>query len=456
MSLRTRLVAGLLILVAGALAVSMVATWRILQDSLLDRVDERLVASYIPTREQLTRGDRRPPGGQGVSFGELRDSSGRVIASLQFSTDDTVPEIPASETASVETPRFETVDADGESFRVLIAPSGDGGSIVLGESLSDVDATLDRLLLIMLVVAAVTLGLLAAGTLLLVRSALRPLDRMEHEAGRIAAGDLSRRVEPADTRTEVGRLGLALNRMLTEIEAAFAARRESEERLRRFLADASHELRTPLASIRGYAELFRRGAAERPEDLALSMRRIEEESARMGVLVEDLLQLARLDESGAPELATAPMDLARVVGDACADARAVAPDREIRLDGPPTLQLTGDETRLRQVVSNLLMNAVTHTPAGTSVDVTLAERDGRAVLTVTDHGEGLSEKALAHAFERLWRADESRGRGGSGLGLAIVRAITVAHGGDVTAENVPGAGARFTVTLPCGPGSSGS
>lgn len=282
-----------------------------------------------------------------------------------------------------------------------------------------------------------------------VRRTLRPLNRMEADATRIAAGDLSRRVEPADDRTEVGRLGIALNQMLGEIESSFTARRESENRLRQFVADASHELRTPLSSIRGYAELFRRGASERPEDLEVTMRRIEEEAARMGVLVDDLLLLARLDEGG-PTFAEEPVDLAEIVRDACADANARAPERAITCEAPHSVVVTGDEARLRQVAANLVGNALAHTPADSPVEIRARAVDGRGHLEVVDQGPGIPESDIAHIFDRFWRADQSRERstGGAGLGLSIVAAIVDGHGGTVTAENVNGGGARFVVRVP--------
>jgi two-component system OmpR family sensor kinase len=285
----------------------------------------------------------------------------------------------------------------------------------------------------------------------MVRRELRPLERIGETAGAIAAGELSRRVDTADPRTEVGRLGLSLNAMLQQIEQAFAERKASEERLRRFLADASHELRTPLTSILGYSELFRRGASGRPEDLATSMRRIEEEAARMGVLVDELLLLARLDE-GRP-LDHAPVDLVRIAEDAVADARAVDPTRAITLESPETETLTGDEARLREVSANLLANALAHTAPGTPVEVRVGDEGPNAVLQVSDSGPGLSGEERAHVFEPFYRSDPSRGRGsgGAGLGLSIVAAIVEAHGGTVEVLESPGGGASFRVVIPRGP-----
>ena len=272
---------------------------------------------------------------------------------------------------------------------------------------------------------------------------------MGETAGAIAAGDLTRRVEPADERTEVGRLGMALNTMLSHIETAFEQRRRSEERLRRFIADASHELRTPLTSIRGYAELFRRGADTRPEDLAKSMANIEAEASRMGVLVDDLLLLARLDQ-GRP-LEREAVDLTAVVTHAVESARAIEPDRTIELEAD-AVGIVGDAGRIRQVVDNLLDNARVHAPDA-SVHVRVAVDGDDAILEIRDAGPGIEPDVAARIFERFTRGDpsRSRGTGGAGLGLSIVAAIVESHGGTVSASaRDPGDGAVFLVRLPLG------
>jgi len=329
---------------------------------------------------------------------------------------------------------------------------GDGGTLFVAFPLDEVEQTLQRLVGIELTTAAVLLLLLAALSLWVVRIGLRPLELIAVTAGDIAGGDLTRRVDPAEPRTEIGRLGLALNAMLSQIEGAFAERAASEDRLRRFVADASHELRTPLTAIRGYAELFRRGASERPEDLARAMRRIEEEAARMGLLVEDLLLLARLDQ-GRP-LERAPVDLVALTADAIADLSAVEPDRPVSFEHPAALIVSGDEARLRQVAANLLTNARQHTPEGTPVHVRIRSLDGRALLEVADEGPGLPPGTAERVFERFYRADPTRARatGGSGLGLSIVAAIAAAHDGTVLAGSPPsGRGASFAVDLPADP-----
>jgi len=279
------------------------------------------------------------------------------------------------------------------------------------------------------------------------RLGVRPLADMAETAGHIAAGDLSQRVERADDRTEAGKLGTALNAMLEQIEEAFDERAATEERLRRFVADASHELRTPLTSIRGYAELWRAGGLRDADELGEAMRRMEQEARRMGLLVDDLLLLARLDQ-GRP-LETAPLAFDRLVDDSVRDARAVEPDRPIDVAVEP-VTVVGDDHRLRQVVGNLLANARLHTPPGTPVHVTLRATGDRARLEVADEGPGMPAEEAARIFERFYRADKARTRakGGSGLGLSIVAAVAEAHGGRVSVDTAPGRGARFVVELP--------
>jgi len=274
---------------------------------------------------------------------------------------------------------------------------------------------------------------------------------MAQKSGAIAAGDLSQRVEPDDPRTEVGRLGGALNVMLAQIERAFADRVAAEERLRQFVADASHELRTPVTSIRGYAELFRRGAGDRPADLANVMRRIEQEGARMGDLVEELLLLARLDQ-GQP-LERQPVELSAVVDAAVDGGRAADPERAINVESQSPLVVLGSESRLRRVVDNLLTNARVHTPAGTPIRVRLAAEDDEVVLEVADSGPGVPAEEADRIFERFYRTDGSRTRsqGGVGLGLAIVRSVVEAHAGVVGYRARPGGGSIFRVVLPRAP-----
>ncbi len=457
-SLRSRLVAGLLALTVVGLAASGAGIYKALSDYLRHRLDAQLSDSRAPVYNELAAGQRfgrRLPTGKSVipngTFGELRQSPG---VGLQYKPEDqSIPDLPEPPDEGEEYSTVGSVSGDLH-YRVLATSSGDGTTLFVAFPTTELDQTLRRLVGIELVAASAVLLFLALLSLAVVRLGLMPLERIASTAGDIAGGDLSRRVEPAEPDTEIGRLGLALNAMLAQIETAFAERAASEDRLRRFVADASHELRTPLTAIRGYAELFRRGAAERPEDLARAMRRIEDEAARMGLLVEDLLLLARLDQ-GRP-LEQGPVDLVAVAGDALADLSAIDPARPVTFERPDHLVVSGDEARLRQVAGNLLANARIHTPEGTGVHVRLRASDGRALLEVADEGPGLPPGEENLVFERFYRADSARARTGdsqgTGLGLSIVAAIVAAHGGSVEAGSPPsGHGAYFKVALPLSP-----
>ncbi|MDQ4069875.1 MAG: HAMP domain-containing histidine kinase [Actinomycetota bacterium] len=466
MSLRTRLLLGLLGLVSVGLAAVNLLTYRALQDFMLDRLDEQVVNSVGAVASRVLPTDRRhPPTSAAVpggTYGAWVGDDGRVLARVYFGyeVDLESPPEPVFEEGDLDRRKPFTTEgtgqASGAGFRVLVAPVSNGaGVLVVAVPMSDVVQTLRRLVVIELVASGAVLAGVAGLALVVVRAGLRPLEDIGRTARAIAAGDLSRRVEPAEPRTEVGRLGLALNAMLAQIQTAFEARKASEHKLRRFVADASHELRTPLTSIRGYAEMFRRGASERPKDLAVAMRRIEEESARMGVLVDDLLLLARLDQ-GRP-LERERVDLAQVAADAVQDALAVEPERPITLAGSGPAVVLGDELRLRQVAANLLANARQHTPPAAAVRVDVRRENGSAVLEVADEGPGLCPDDAARVFERFYRADPSRNRnlGGTGLGLSIVAAVAEAHGGRAHVESEPGQGARFWVELPLAESPSG-
>jgi two-component system OmpR family sensor kinase len=477
MSLRARLMLGLLALAAVGLVIVDAVSYTELRSYLLDRVDHQvqsavplvgrsLVGPELIQRHVRDRGrpplpvppplsgepEGAPPLPPGV-FGELRKANGKVKP-FRFPGQRAAakPELPAQIPVSRSPGSLDvfTVPGTGSAeFRAAALSPGDHvGTVVAAVSLQDVDQTLSHLRLIGGIVTAAVLAALAALAWWVIRVGLRPLERMELTANAIAAGDMSARVETTDQRTEVGRLGAALNTMLGRIERAFAEREASEERLRRFLADASHELRTPLTSIRGYAEAFRLGPARDPEKLETAMNRIEEEAGRMGLLVNELLTLARLDETR--ERVREPFDLAAIAAVASEDARAAAPDRRIDLVGAEKAEVLGDPHQLHQVVANLLRNAVQHTPAGTPIEVSLAAGDGEVTLAVRDHGAGLPPGAAEHAFERFWRHEKSRGRegGGAGLGLAIVAAIAEAHGGRAAARNAPDGGAVFEIVLP--------
>jgi two-component system OmpR family sensor kinase len=485
-SLRARLIVTLVVLAGAGLLVLGAVTYAALSSYELSRIDQQANAAIPQADRQLERkgiggtaagraaigpaghdaddrpGPVGPPDGVGLApagtYAEQRDAAGRVVGGTVLGrspgeTGPAAPRLPARLHAGYRG----TVGSVGSSdlhYRVYAAPTPGAASGLTVVALPFTEeATLNRLLVVEALVIGAVLLSLAAAAWWLVRLGLRPLDRIGATAGAIAAGDLSRRVKPAEPRTEVGRLGLALNAMLARLEEAFAERHASEERLRRFLADASHELRTPLASIRGYAELFRIGAAREGPEAEKAMSRIEDESARMGVLVEDLLALARLDEVRDPH--REPVDLTALAGDAVDDARAVAPDREIELHGAGngTVVVDGDPGQLRQVLANLVRNALVHTPAGTAVEVAVRARGEDALLEVRDHGPGLPTGDPSDLFDRFWRADPGRGRGraGAGLGLAIVAGVVTAHGGRAEAADADGGGARFTVVLPLHP-----
>ncbi len=324
-----------------------------------------------------------------------------------------------------------------------------GDRVVVALPTSEVTGSLNRLVLIELLGAVGLLLVLSAGAGLVLRRGLSPLEHMADTAQAIAGGELAQRVQVGAQGTEVDQLATAFNGMLDQIQWAFAQRDATEERLRQFLADASHELRTPLTSIQGFAELFRLGTDDPRISTATIMRRIEEESARMKVLVEDLLLLARLDQVRRSE--RVPVDLSVLAADACSDAIAADPQRPVTLAAPQPVIVLGDAAHLRQALANLVANALRHTAAGTALEVTAELREGRAVVEVRDHGPGLDDEALAHAFDRFWQKDRSRAAKGAGLGLAIVAAVAAEHSGQVVAGNAPGGGAIFSVRLPLVP-----
>ncbi len=337
---------------------------------------------------------------------------------------------------------------EGPAFQVIAVPAGTE-TVVAAVSLTTQVNTLAHLFRLNFIVGTIVLVLLAAVAAMVLTRSLRPLRRIAATADAIVAGDLGARVPQTPRRSEIARVAVALNRMLSENEAAFAQRDATESRLRQFLADVSHELRTPLTSIRGYAELFRRGADARPDDLAVVMRAIEDEAVRMSRLVDDLLLLAQLDDSR--PLERHPFALDDVVEAAVEAARAVEPERPIgfELSERPVL-VEGDEGRLRQVVDNLLANVRRHTPAGSAAYVSLEVSDGHAVLDVADSGPGVPESDREFVFDRFFRPDASRGSqlGGAGLGLAIVRSIVTAHRGQVSVRPARPHGAVFEIRLP--------
>jgi len=537
--LRIKLIAALLALVVVALAVISMVGLAEFRGYLQDHADAQLRALSAQVSSPTGIGGLRS---QTLSFEgyviELRNAQGQPLRCNVCTSglNGTGPNVPTSKSwLAANNNKLVTVPATsgGDNWRVLARPAGYHetlppfgqpgpnmpGTLIVGADLGHLDQAVGWLAKVDLVVSAIVVVALAIAGVAMVRASLRPLTEIEHTAAAIAAGDLSSRVPYHDPRTEMGRLSRSLNVMLAHVESAFRARakseaaaRQSEERMRRFLADASHELRTPLTAIRGYAEYYRQrgglkngsaavtgaaagetadisaaaGATETaagapaaattvPGPLASAsadgdpltkvdmdriMERVEQESSRMGGLVEDMLVLARVDQQRPIE--RRPVDLLTLTADAVQDARIVAPSRSIDLTvGPGAAFLVlGDEARLRQVISNLMNNALTHTPEGSPISVRILAgyQPGNpavpcAILEVTDHGPGLTEEQASRVFERFYRADQARARrtGGSGLGLAIVQALVAAHGGTVSLDTAPAHGATFRITLPLAP-----
>ena len=487
--LRTRLIAGILALVALSLLAISVISYVGLNRYLVGRIDQELI-STAQKPSILTLRDAPPSGAfvlptNWLFASKTSNGMGPVFPDLPVKSQPTWPRS-ATEVADLPRQPYTSRASDGTDWRLLAFYNQEGQLDFLGQSLTDVEGSIHRFLLIQLIVGGGTLLIITAIGAEVIRRSLRPLTQIEAKAAAITAGDLTQRVPEYEPnaevpKTEVGTLGRTLNTMLDAIEQAFQARadsealardaanaahqaelraRRSETRMRQFAADASHELRTPLTTIRGFAELYRQGAARDPAEVARLMRRIEDEAQRMGLLVDDLLLLARLDQER--PLEQIPVDLRVVAADAVAAAHVVAPARPVSLDmvtGTGPLIVTGDELRIRQVVSNLMTNALTYTPAETPVVLRLSADVGSAgrlaQVDVVDSGPGLDDDHMAHAFERFYRGDTARTRraegghsSGTGLGLAIVAALVKAHGGTVEARRTPGGGATFRVRLP--------
>jgi two-component system OmpR family sensor kinase len=499
-TLRSRLVVAIAALAAVALLAVNAVGLVLLRSSLTKRVDDQLTALSRPLEREWDL--PRPLNPQNTQrlrsvldaptrVGQMRyvfDAQGNEVPWVSTPTGNDRPPPRLGTFAELKARAGDgpfTVDAvsGGDRWRLMVVNRPAGGISVQAASMQDIDATADQLLVIDAAVSGLVLVLLAAVAAWVVRLGLRPLTRMENASAQITAGDLSRRVADADPHTEPGRLGIALNSMLGRIESEVAARTASEQRLRQFVADASHELRTPLTSIRGFAELYRRGGAPPGELLDETMCRIESEAARMGLLVDDLLLLARLDLRRPMDRRR--VDLLAIAADAIRDAHARAPQRTIRLsaldersDTFEPVTVLGDEHRLRQVATNLVANALQHTPDQAQITVRVGRWDATwqrvarsavaavggplpagsaAVLEVSDNGPGVPVDHAPRVFERLYRVDQSRTRsqsrpGGSGLGLSIVAAIVHSHGGRVELTAGDGPGATFRVLLPASAG----
>jgi len=472
-TLKNRLVLGISLLVALGFFLSGFAAQSAYRTFLIDEVDTQLVSIVDNTLIRLDRAGIEDDDGDGDGGQDSRpfrplepirgvpsqaaitliDFDGNVIGSV--GGDLSVAKIEKTLDRVIERISYGspfTLKSDGEDYRILALelPSGIG-IVVASQSLETVQQNIDQLRYLLTLIGLVVLLLIAALSRRAIRISLRPLAAVESTAEAIAEGDLSARLPEARPHTEVGRLVASLNQMLTRIEESFAVRVESEQKLRRFVADASHELRTPLTAIRGFSELYRQGAVKGEEKTKELVQRIEDESIRMGSLVEDLLLLARLDQS--PEIEKLPVNLNEVVSDAVESARVSGPEHPITVTvTDDDAYVLGDRNRIHQVIANILENARSHTPKGTKIEVSIIEKDSALEVSIKDDGPGLAEADQERIFERFYRADTSRTRSvkteGSGLGLSIVKAIMQAHGGDATVESKPGEGATFTLRFP--------
>lgn len=480
LSLRGRLLVITLLLLTAALFGSTGLAVDQLQRGLVTQLDERVrsvaeVTARLPALPRAVGEDDASQVREAVELRWARDvyvayltPEGRVerVVRPAVRQPPALPRLDSSAVGDRSGDPFTVKSEDGAAdWRVIAVPRATGtgdpsGSVVAAGSLGEVDDSLRHLAGRVLVLDTLVLVFLGFAGWFAVRAGLRPLRRIETTAAAIASGDLSRRVpQLAAPRTELDRLSTGLNGMLDRIEAGDAARADSEQRMRRFIADASHELRTPLAGIKGFTELYRMGGMPERADVDASMVRIEREAARLVDMVEELLLLARLDEHGtaaALPLDFTPMDLRTLAVDALHDLRALDPGRPVALTGlgggrPGAAPVLGDEARLRRVTSNLVGNAVAHTPPGTPVRIGVGTEDGHAVLEFADEGPGMTGEQAERVFSRFYRVDRARarpGEGGAGLGLSIVDSLVRAHNGRVDLRTAPGAGATFRILLP--------
>ncbi len=480
-SLRSRLTLGILLLTAFGFILSSFVAKQALENYLVGQIDTQLitlsktslpiiaVAGIVREEEEEFRehrgGNREDRGPQGprnpfsriptATSLTVLDSDGNITGKLGGDLNtaqiaDYLKGFDLAAVAATEGKPF-TVKGDREEFRALaVALPNNSGSIVAAQSLRELERTVGQLGFFFFLIGFLLLTLIAIAARIVIKIGMRPLEDVEATAEQIASGDLSARMPDANPQTEVGRLVVSLNSMLARIEQSFTVRTESENKLRRFVADASHELRTPLTAIRGFSELYRQGAVSGEAETKELLSRIEGESKRMGSLVEDLLLLARLDQSR--EMASKPVNLVDVVEAAVASARAAGPEHPIAFEPQADEIFTlGDEPRIHQVIANLLANARAHTPAGTPIRVSIAQGVDGVRISISDSGPGISTEDQKKIFERFYRADSSRVRvdgEGSGLGLSIVDAVMKGHNGSVTVVSEVGKGATFTLFFP--------
>ena len=452
------LVAATLLLVTCGLAASGIAVTSILRHSLISRIDQTLLDAsrgwaQAPRRQSAPPYEGPDPGRPPSKF-YVRGVGTDGTPFTAINDRNSEPALPPDNDVGPTPTTLPSVNGSDIQWRA-VSVRGPHGLTTVAIDLSDVQRTVSSLVLLQIGIGVAVLIVVGIASFVVVHRSLRPLYEVEQTAAAIAGGERDLRVPERDPRTEVGRLSLALNGMLTQIQQALASSeysaeraRSSEERMRRFITDASHELRTPLTTIRGFAELYRQGAAR---DVAMLLSRIESEASRMGFLVDDLLLLARLDVQR--PLEQRHVDLLALASDAVHDAQAIDPKRRITMevfDGPGIPEVLGDEPRIRQVLSNLVANALQHTPASAEVVVRVGTEGDDVVLEVADKGPGMSPQDASRVFERFYRTDSSRARasGGTGLGLSIVNSLVHAHGGDVTVTTAPGEGCCFRVTLP--------
>jgi two-component system OmpR family sensor kinase len=481
-SLRSRLTIGIVLLSAIGFGASFYGTTTALKGYLINQIDTELKSVAGGTAMRLERGGtfqqsddgfenrensdhqqfkamgapqplQRIPTTLSVTLlgtdGSIKGELGGDLSTTQI-TDHLGTFTKTKATATKNKPF--TIKAGNFDFRAIaVILSNSGDTLLVAQSLEGVQNTFHRLTMLFVLIGFIVLLLITIAARYVIRIGMRPLENVEKTAEKIAAGDLSARLPDAKPTTEVGRLVMSLNAMLSRIEESFAARTESEGRLRRFVADASHELRTPLTAIRGFAELHRQGAVTGEAETKELVARIERESIRMSALVEDLLVLARMDQG--PKIEIKPVNLSELVTDAVESARAAGPGHPITLDAGNEIYALGDNNRIHQVVANLLANARVHTPLGTQIKVAITQSEKEVVVSVSDNGPGLSDVDREKIFERFYRVDQSRqrtGEEGSGLGLSIVDAVMRSHGGHVSVDSKLGEGTTFTLHFPLG------
>ena len=470
LSLRTQLVLVTSVLIALAIAVTSLVAISALRAQMVHQLDEEMKASSSSLVSSVGTSQTRQDGAVGSYRVYVLDQHGNVLHSIAGADQQAENEPVLTGWDSEKVKKYHetgtTVNSRTGSNDWRIMPislesstNGQASSMVIALPLKQTNQVVALVGVLTFAFGLATLAAAIAMTWVIVTRTFEPLARVEQTAAKIAAGDLSQRIEDYNPSNEIGNLAISLNTMLAQIESSFNAQAKSEAKMRRFVGDASHELRTPLVSIRGYSELYRQGALPNDEAVATAMGRIESESKRMGQLVEDLLTLARIDERRESKLA--PFDLFHLAGDASNDAYATSPDREVSLVGltddvaPTSAPVIGDESRMRQVVANLLTNAMRYTPAGTPLEIAVGVREDvpgypLSVIEVRDHGPGIHGEDRERVFERFYRTDTSRSRetGGTGLGLSIVAAILEQHDGSVHIEETPGGGATFVISLP--------